>query len=44
MWLMKRNDDSPVTSHIALRTKTNSRNEAITLEFDVLSVRLTLGC
>lgn len=31
-------DDSPVTSHIALRTKTNSRNEAKTL--DVLNVRL----
>lgn len=35
---------SPVTSHIALRTNTNSRDEAITLEFDSLSVRLTLHC
>lgn len=36
--------NSPVTSHIALRTKTNSRDEAIALEFDVLSVGLTLNC
>lgn len=35
------NDDSPVTSHIALSTKINSRYEAKTL--DVLSVRLILN-
>lgn len=34
-------DDSPVTSHIALSTKINSRYEAKTL--DVLSVRLILN-
>lgn len=41
-WRKIINYDSPVTSHIALRAKTNSRDEARALEFDVLSVRLTL--